>query len=174
MKWIDRKFEFDFPVDVYTELIDRLDSTPDRLNVLVADLPREVLVQKSSGNWSIQENAGHLITVENLFLGRLDDYESGSKELRPARVDGSRTNDVAYNEWQIEKILSEFKSKRAHYLTRLKNHKPEFFGKVSWHPRLAKPMRVCDMLYFQAEHDDHHLVKIQDLKTQLLKRRKES
>jgi len=174
MKWIDRKFEFDFPVDVYPELIERLDSTPNSLKALIMDLPRQVLTQKFLGNWSIQENAGHLITVENLFLGRLDDYEAGSKELRPAKVDGSRTNAAVYNEWQIDKILAEFEFKRNHYLSRLKNHKPEFFGKVSWHPRLAKPMRVCDMLYFQAEHDDHHIVKIQDLKTQLLKQRKES
>jgi len=167
MKWIERKFKFDFPADIYPELIERLNSTPDRLKTLLSDVSREILTKKSSQNWSIQENAGHLITVENLFLGRLDDYEAGLAELRPAKINGSRTDDAAYNNWRIEKILSEFEFKRTHYITRLKNHKAEFFKKVSWHPRLAKPMRVCDMLYFQAEHDDHHIRKITDLKVML-------
>ncbi|UCF65611.1 MAG: DinB family protein [bacterium] len=160
MKWIERRFKFDFPAEVYPELLVRLDSTPNRLKELIANIPREILTRKSAGSWSIQENAGHLITVENLFLGRLDDYEARLKKLRPAKVDGSRTDDAAYNEWPIEKILTEFELKRDHYLNRLKNHQPEFFERMSWHPRLDQPMRVCDMLYFQAEHDDHHLATI--------------
>ena len=166
MKWIDRKFEFDFPVEQYKPLMDRLGTTPDRLRELLSGLSEEFLTRKPSGSWSIQENAGHLITVENLFLGRLDDYEAGLEELRPARLDGSRTEDASYHGWQITDILSEFNSKRKQYILRLEGHEPEFFAKVSWHPRLAKPMRVCDMLFFQAEHDDHHLAKIQDLKKQ--------
>ena len=167
MNWIERKFEFDFPANMYLELIERLNSTPDRLKTLLSDVSREILTKKPTQNWSIQENAGHLITVENLFLGRLNDYYAGLKELRPAKINGSRTEDAAYNNWRIEKILTEFESKRMHYITRLKNHKVEFFKNVSWHPRLAKPMRVCDMLYFQAEHDDHHIRKITDLKVML-------
>jgi hypothetical protein len=28
------------------------------------------------------------------------------------------------------------------------------------HPRLQQPMRLVDMLYFVAEHDDHHLARM--------------
>jgi len=31
------------------------------------------------------------------------------------------------------------------------------------HPRLKVPMRLVDHLYFVAEHDDHHLARIEEL-----------
>jgi hypothetical protein len=37
------------------------------------------------------------------------------------------------------------------------------FEAVAIHPRLNKPMRLVDMLFFQAEHDDYHLARISDL-----------
>jgi hypothetical protein len=32
------------------------------------------------------------------------------------------------------------------------------------HPRLNQPMRVIDLILFIAEHDDHHLARITELK----------
>jgi len=40
---------------------------------------------------------------------------------------------------------------------------PESFARVAIHPRLNIPMRLVDMLYFQAEHDDYHLARISEL-----------
>jgi hypothetical protein len=31
------------------------------------------------------------------------------------------------------------------------------------HPRLGTPMRLVDMMFFVAEHDDHHLATITEL-----------
>jgi hypothetical protein len=31
------------------------------------------------------------------------------------------------------------------------------------HPRLQQPMRVVDMAFFVAEHDDHHLARMTQL-----------
>ncbi len=33
----------------------------------------------------------------------------------------------------------------------------------SLHPRLNVQMRVVDMAYFVAEHDDHHICKIMEI-----------
>ena len=164
MKWIERKFKFDFPANIYPELIKKLHSTPSRLEVLISEVPPEILTIKHSNKWSIQENVGHLLTVESLFAGRLDDFIAGEAELRPAQVNGSRTDRADYNSWAIEKILGDFRENRMAYVERLKGFGSDFFEKKAWHPRLAQPMRVCDMLYFQAEHDDYHLKKITDLK----------
>jgi hypothetical protein len=41
------------------------------------------------------------------------------------------------------------------------------FGRVAIHPRLNKPMRLTDHLFFVAEHDDHHLAHISQLKREL-------
>ena len=164
MKWTDRKFEFDFPANSYTDFVKRLQSTPSRLETLVSEVTAEILIKKPDQKWSIQENVGHLLTVESLFAGRLDDYAAGAAELRPAKVDGSRTDLADYNSWHIEKVLADFRINRLAYLNRLNGFPADFFEKQAWHPRLAMPMRVCDMLFFQAEHDDYHLSKITDIK----------
>jgi hypothetical protein len=33
------------------------------------------------------------------------------------------------------------------------------------HPRLGTPMRLVDLAYFIAEHDDHHLARLRELTT---------
>jgi uncharacterized damage-inducible protein DinB len=163
MKWIERKFEFDFPVSVYPGLIERICATPDRLEGLVKSLPQEILVRREGEKWSIQEIAGHLLSADELFAGRLDDYESGAGTLRPADVSGRRTEAENYNQGNLLAILARFRSRRGEFVARLRALKPGDFGRTAMHPRLNEPMRLCDMLFFQAEHDDHHLAGIEEL-----------
>ena len=42
------------------------------------------------------------------------------------------------------------------------------FKKSSLHPRLKMQMTPVDLAWFDAEHDDHHLVKIQNLIARLI------
>ncbi len=163
MKWVDRKFKFDFPSSNYQDLIERLKKFPTRLESLIDAMPAELLIKKDRGNWSIQENAGHLFTVDDIFIGRLDDYENNLESLRPADVSGGRTEKANYNSQNIKDILSDFRKKRDAYVKRLENCDSSKFSQSAWHPRLEKPMRLCDMLFFQAEHDEHHLNRIQEL-----------
>ena len=57
------------------EFLEFLCATPAKVAALVQSLPKEVLIRREADSWSIQENAGHLLTTEALFLGRLDDYD---------------------------------------------------------------------------------------------------
>ncbi len=163
MKWLDRDFSFSFPVTVYPELIERLRNTPSRLEKLVNSAPQNLLVQRDGQSWSIQENAGHLLTVESLFEGRLDDYQSGAESLRPADFKAKRTDKANYNSFEIKDILTGFHRTRDAYVARLEQLETEYFGRSAIHPRLNKPVRLCDMIYFQAEHDLHHLLRIEEL-----------
>jgi hypothetical protein len=83
--------------------------------------------------------------------------------LRPADVSGRRTNEKNYNLEDLLTILNRFRSKREGFVAHLRRLKPGDFGWTAMHPRLNKPMRLCDMLFFQAEHDDHHLARIEEL-----------
>ena len=161
--WLEKKFEFDFPVSMYKEFIRNLEQTPEVLESLLNPLSQEKLKQKENDKWSIQENAGHLITVDELFIGRLEDYNNNLEELRPADVTGGRTKKEDYNSRDIKQILADFRQRRLNYIDDLKKLPPEDFGKSAFHPRLKKQMRLCDMLYFQAEHDQYHLEKIREL-----------
>jgi uncharacterized damage-inducible protein DinB len=163
VKWVERQLDFDFPASVYPELIERLRGTPSRLEKLVSSLPREVLVRREGEKWSIQENAGHLLDVESLFVGRLDDFESGASTLRPAEMTGRKTTEARHNDSGLSEILRRFRAGREAFIARLEAREPETFGASAMHPRLKRPMRLCDMLYFEAEHDDHHLARIGEL-----------
>jgi hypothetical protein len=167
-KWVDRKFNFEFDFSIYPEFIQRLKATPDILESIIKLIARDLLTIKKNNEWSIQENVGHFITVDDLFIGRLDDYESDAASLRPADVSGDRTNKENYNSNNIQDLLNLFREKRMGYIHRLENANPNLFNKSAWHPRIEKPMRLCDMLYFQAEHDDHHINKIKYLHKSLL------
>ena len=162
-KWVKRRFEFDFPVSEYVDFLQFLKQTPAKLESFIKSTPKEFLTKPDGEAWSIQENAGHLLSADALFVGRLDDYLANAEVLRAADVSGTRTNRADYNEKNIDDILQKFKLIRQEYMDRLEQLEPEDFGKVAHHPRLDKPMRLCDMLHFQQEHDKHHLIRIEEL-----------
>jgi hypothetical protein len=164
-KWVQRKFEFDFPASEYINFLRFLKQAPAIVEALTYSTPKEFLTKQDGDTWSIQENAGHLLSVDSLFIGRLDDYLANAEVLRAADVSGGRTNRADYNSKNINDIVEKFKLIRKEYISRLEQLEPEDFEKVAHHPRLDKPMRLCDMLHFQKEHDKHHINRIEELKT---------
>ena len=42
---------------------------------------------------------------------------------------------------------------------------PAELARTSLHPRLRQPMSVVDLCFFVAEHDDHHLRTIDELRS---------
>lgn len=162
--WLEKQFDFDFPTSKYVEFLQFLRKTPAEIEELVKDLPTEMLIRRDENSWSIQENVGHFLTSEALFLGRLDDYENDVPVLRPARFEDNPTDKANFNEKEIHWIMGEFRAQRALYMSRLDALKPNDFEKAILHPRLNKPMRLCDMLSFHATHDQHHLTRIAEMK----------
>jgi len=162
--WLEKQFDFDFPTSKYVEFLQFLRETPARLEAAVKYLPREVLIRRDGDSWSIQENTGHFLTAESLFMDRLDDFVNAAPVLRPARFEDNPTDQADFNSRDIFWILDQFRGQRCRYITRLEGMQPEYFGKAILHPRLNKPMRLCDMLLFHTEHDRHHLTRIAELK----------
>jgi uncharacterized damage-inducible protein DinB len=159
------KIEFDTPVSTYVEQIMKLKSTPRILEELITGIPDKILSKKPKTGWSIKETAGHLLSADNMFIDGLDDYENRLEELRQADMTNQETEEMDYNTLDMGEMFKKFKKRRNVYIGRLAKHQPEFFRITAWHPRLEKPMRICDMLFFQAEHDEHHLNRIRELKT---------
>jgi uncharacterized damage-inducible protein DinB len=162
--WLEKQFEFDFPASRYAEFLQALRETPARLEALVINLPEAILARRDHDAWSIQENTGHLLTTESLFFGRLEDYENDAPVLRPGRFDDNPTDKADFNAREIRWILDQFRVQRQLLISRLAALHPEDFEKAILHPRLNKPMRLCDLLLFYVEHDRHHLTRIEELK----------
>lgn len=162
--WFDRRFSFAFPVELYPNLRIRLRGTPARLEEITRGLAQEQLIQKPEGKWSIQENAGHLLDLEPLWLTRLEEFLSGGSILAAADVTNRKTHEARHNDRGLPDILDAFRRARVELVDRLDGLSAEDFDRVARHPRLDRPMRLVDHLHFIAEHDDHHLARIWELR----------
>ena len=163
-RWFDRKFELGLTADAAPELLERLRRTPERLAVAVRGLPAELLTRRYDGKWSIQENVGHLFDLESLWDQRLDDYDKSNTELHAADLENRKTHEAAHNDRSISDILADFSTARGRIVDRLARMTPADFARTALHPRLRQPMSVTDLCFFVAEHDDHHLRTIEELK----------
>ena len=162
--WFERRFSFehlgeaDFPF-----LVERLRGAPARVEDKTRPLGREALTRRSGDAWSIQEHVGHLLDLDGLHDARLDDYRAGASALRPADLQNRKTHEARYNERPLEELLEAFRSGRGRFVARLEAWEPQRALTPAVHPRLQQPMRLVDMLYFTAEHDDHHLLHMTEL-----------
>ncbi len=167
IKWTDRRFNFDFPAGIHPEMIERIRGTPARLEDLLARVSPEILTAQVDGRWSMQEHAGHLLDLESMVSQRIDEYLAGNAALHAADMSNRKTYNANHNDVAVDSILKAFRTARHEIVERLESFDAEIFERSALHPRLNVPMRLVDMLFFQAEHDDFHLARISELKKNL-------
>jgi uncharacterized damage-inducible protein DinB len=161
--WIERKFEFNFPVGLFPVIIERLRGTLLQLEYTVKNIPDEKLIIKKEGKWSIKEVVGHLYDVEELWNGRIDDFLEHKETLRAADMSNAKTMAANHNSKPVDELLKQFKDARNRLINRVSNFDEATASLTALHPRLQTPMRLIDSLFFVAEHDDHELTKIRQL-----------
>ena len=162
-RWFDRKFEFTFPVEQFPNLYVRLRGAPARLEEITRGVKHESMVRKPEGKWSAQEHAGHLLDLEPLWMSRVEDFVRGGDVLTTADLTNRKTEEANHNGRPLGELLRDFRAARMRLLDRLGSVESSLLSRTMLHPRLQKPMRVVDHLFFVAEHDDHHLAKIWEL-----------
>ena len=148
-------------------MIERLRGAPARLEEHCRSVAPNVLTLQANGRWSMQENAGHLLDLETLVQQRINEYLGGAQALHAADMSNRKTYDASYNEVPVELILNTFRRLRTETVAQLDSLEPDIFGRVALHPRLNCDMRLVDMIFFQAEHDDYHLTRISELRRSL-------
>jgi len=163
-EWFKRQFAFELPLWMYPNVLERVRGTPARLEDLTGSLPREIVTRREGDGWSIQEQAGHLLDLEGLGMSRLDDYEVGREALSAADLENRKTHAANHNEDTIANILGRFREERVAFVRRLDSYDEAFVQRMAMHPRLNMRIRVLDLAFFIAEHDDHHLARISELK----------
>lgn len=162
-KWFERKFELGLPNELLPMIVERLRGTPLRLEERLYEVSHRRLVAKHGAAWSLQEQAGHLLDLEELWLERMLDFRLGAATLRPADLQNTKTNDALHNTQELKRILTDFRAARHHLVDTIEHCQTEVLNRTSLHPRLHQPMRVVDHAFFVAEHDDHHLAVITHL-----------
>ena len=159
-QWFERKFEFNFPAELYPNLCVRLRGTPARVEEMLNGVPRDRLVSRRDEKWTIQEQVGHLLDLESLWRTRVDDFTEAKPQLTAADLQNRKTHEANHNARGIAELLIEFRTTRGVLVTKLDSLDHAMFSQTLLHPRLQQPLRLVDHLYFVAEHDDHHLAKI--------------
>ena len=167
MRWTDRHFTFNLPEEMFPLVVERLRGTPARIEDKVRSLSPALLTRRDGDAWSIQEHIGHLLDLDELHDGRLDDFLTGAEVLRPADMTNRKTWDADHNARPLADLLAAFRREREHFVARLDAWDESLLAITALHPRLKQPMRVIDMAFFTAEHDDHHLTRMTELARKL-------
>ncbi len=163
VKWFERNFEFSTEQNIFPSILERLKGTPIRVKDKMSTIPPEQHTLKPEGSWSMLEHIGHLIDLEPIWYGRLEDILNGEKELRHADLQNKKTDLANHNSKRIETLLKEFYDIRKATVAKLDTISEKDVFNYALHPRLKTPMRIMDLFLFVAEHDDHHLARITEI-----------
>lgn len=153
--WFERELIFGKPKEMLPYYVERLEGTIYRIEQKVKSVDDTILSTRFNNKWSIKENIGHLAEVDEVGTKRLDEMVNGVAVLSPAVFEPQD-----YTPWPIEKLLNHFKNIRISNLKKYSLLSEGDLVKSSLHPRLKVAMTPVDLAWFDAEHDDHHLVKI--------------
>lgn len=163
LPWLEYHWAFDFPTGMFRAILERVRGTPARLEELLRGLPESRLMQRPQGRWCGKEHVGHLGTVDTLWQTRIGEYLRGAAELTAADMKNRATDAAGYADRPVAELLEGLRVARARTVAMLDPLSLDDAGRVARHPRLGRPLRLVDLCFFAAEHDDHHLALIREL-----------
>jgi uncharacterized damage-inducible protein DinB len=163
VEWFERQFSFGVPSGMLPFYLERLQGTTSRLIRKVEGISEETLSNKLDGKWSVKQNIGHLAEVDEIANKRIDEMSKGITPMSPAVFEPK----LDYNAKPIKEVLALFEKNRKENLKKYSQLDDQALSKSSLHPRLKVQMTPVDLAYFDAEHDDHHLVRINEILTAL-------
>lgn len=163
-KWFERKFDFKNLNATPHTVLERIKATPIKIQHRLKNVSESALIKKE-GAWSIKENIGHLTDLEPIWTGRIKDILDKKEYLREIDLSNKKTEEANHNSQKLQDLITNFSSERKRLVEIAENNFSDFLKLQSIHPRLGIKMRMIDLLYFVAEHDDHHLATINYLLT---------
>lgn len=165
LQWFERKFHFGFPEGMLPFYLERLEGTIARLQTKVEEVPEEILSYKFEDKWSVKQNIGHLAEVDQISGIRIGEIIRGLPVLSPAVFEPKGD----YNANPTRDLLTFFEENRIANILRFTSLNEKELAMTSTHPRLGMRMTPVDLAWFDAEHDDHHLVRINEIIEKLSK-----
>ena len=163
-KWIDHKFETGIDVGWTSNILSRVEDTAIRLEYHCKRLNDQQLSEGKNNSWSIKQHIGHLTDLEELWCNRFLEFKALKNELSPADMSNQKTEVSSHNNQSLEALINDFKVRRNNMLTVFNRLERSCQNHQAMHPRIKKMMRPVDLLFFIAEHDDHHISSIIELK----------
>lgn len=159
LEWFERKFDFPVPQRMLPFYLERLQGTITRIEQKVLGASNDVLSNKLDGKWSIKQNIAHLAEVDEIANKRIDEMLNGVSPMSPAVFEPK----FDYNAQSIEEVIRFFRENRKKNLQKYSSIRESDLSKSSLHPRLKVELTPVDLAFFDAEHDDHHLVRVNEI-----------
>lgn len=157
--WFDRVFPAIEDNGLLPGIIERLEGTPARLTEKVRNLPGG-RPESTGDKWSVKKEIGHLTDLEPLWYERLNQIVDDNPNMKVADLTNRKTHESPHDDKTFAELIAGFKTERQNLVARLRSLRDTDLDKTSLHPRLKTPMKVIDLAYFVAEHDDHHIAQI--------------
>jgi DinB superfamily len=157
--WFERNLVFGKPKELLPYFLERLEGTIVRVEAKVQMASDIQLSKQIGGKWSVKQNIGHLAEVDEIANKRIDEMKNGIPVLSPAVFEPR----LDYNSMPVAKVIEFFREKRLANIAKYETLAPVDMTKASLHPRLKVQMTPVDLAWFDAEHDDHHLVRINQI-----------
>jgi uncharacterized damage-inducible protein DinB len=157
--WFERKFPAIEDNGLFPTILERLDGTATRLTGKMKRIDAD-LTHSQEGKWSIKKEIGHLIDLEPLWHERAQQILRGEGKLLIADLTNQKTQLANHDDFSVSELIDRFDKERQKLMHTMQNIAENDLDKVAIHPRLGTPMRLIDLAFFVAEHDDHHLAQI--------------
>jgi uncharacterized damage-inducible protein DinB len=157
--WFERKFPAIEDNGIYPSILERLEGTAARLKEKMKRMDTHEAHLKE-GKWSIKKEIGHLIDLEPLWHERAKQILRGEGHLLIADLTNQKTHQANHDDFSVSDLIKSFRKERNKLMKTLQNVNNDDLEKEAIHPRLGTPMRLIDLAFFVAEHDDHHLAQI--------------
>jgi len=168
-RWTSRTFDHQLPIDLFPAVLERLHGMPARAAELLQSAPDPLRRWRAGSSWSAQQHIGHLDDLHDLDVRRVDDFAAGAAVLTAADMTNRRTEDADHNSVSTTTLVERLRTHRAALAERLAQFDEAQAARAAQHPRLQRPLRVIDWMYFVAEHDDHHLARAREVLRQAKK-----
>jgi uncharacterized damage-inducible protein DinB len=165
--WFERKFPAIEDNGIFPSILERLEGTTSRLTDKMKRINTDLTLSKE-GKWSIKKEIGHLIDLEPLWHERAKQILRGESHLLIADLTNQKTHKANHDAQSVTHLIKNFRKQRQYLMDTLQNIDESDLEKSALHPRLGTPMRLIDLAFFVAEHDDHHLAQITFLSRQQL------
>ncbi len=163
MNWHAKQIMDQCNLKPFDEVMDLLKSSPDRLSALLEKHSDSNAGIVKDGCWSANEHAGHLLTMESLWIARLDDFMSGNPVLRPWNGHNMDTIGAQYNRSRFSKIIEEFADIRTPHAKMLEKFRGKEEHLKSLNPELNRDVSLLEHVNLIWLHDLHHSNTIENL-----------
>lgn len=148
-------------MDAFVAHIEQLRAFPAQLQAVVASLNDMQLRFKPVNEWSIIENIGHLIDIDELYVGRVDRILAEERPAFPRFEPDPIVAAKGYQQMDGQALLQQFMVTRQATIDGLSTIEPDELGRAGIHAVYGE-MTLQRLVEQLANHDQKHLVQIHE------------